>query len=153
MKTTTSDTGAGTGRELLVALQTIARRLKGRTADGRLDPAAGFLLYHVVANPPLRVSDLAECVGLDASTVSRHVKHLEDAGHLARTGDPDDRRASRLRVTERGRAFLEEAMEARAALIAQAIADWPDEDRGTLTTLMTRLAEAIDRLAAETENR
>jgi len=50
----------------------------------------------------LRVSELAGCMGLDASTASRHVRHLEDGGYLARTGDPGDRRASRVRLTPKG---------------------------------------------------
>jgi hypothetical protein len=36
-------------------------------------------------------------------------------------------------------------MEARAAIVDQAVADWTEEDRRTLTELMTRLAESLDR--------
>lgn len=143
------DVSATTGRELLVALITVGRRLKPRTAEGRLDPASVFLLHQVLANEPLRVSELARCAALDSSTVSRHVRGLENGGYLIRAGDPDDRRASRLRLTDRGRAFLQRAMAARVAIVEQAIADWPEEDRATLTKLMTRLAESIDRLTPE----
>jgi DNA-binding MarR family transcriptional regulator len=110
-----------------------------------------FLLHHVLANEPLRVSDLAKCAMLDSSTVSRQVRGLENGGYLARTGDPDDRRASRLRLTARGREFLERAMAARVAIVDQAVDDWSDADRETLTRLMSRLAESIDRLTPGTE--
>ena len=133
------------GRELLLALFTVARRLKSLAHDQGLDAASAFVLHHVGANEPLRVSALARCIGLDSSTVSRHVAHLERAGYLSRSGDPDDRRASRLGLTARGRALLEEAMEARAAIVDQAVADWTEEDRRTLTVLMTRLAASLDR--------
>jgi DNA-binding MarR family transcriptional regulator len=142
-----------TGHRLLLALMTVGRRLKPRTADGRLDRASVFVLHHVHAKAPLRVSELAKCMGLDSSTVSRHVSHLEEGGYLARTGDPDDRRASRVLLTGKGRAILDEAMRAQAAIVDRAIADWPEEDREELTSLMTRLAESIDRRAAETETR
>lgn len=143
------DVSVTTGRELLVALITVGRRLKPHTAEGRLDPASVFLLHQVLANEPLRVSELARCAALDSSTVSRHVRTLEDGGYLIRAGDPDDRRAWRLRLTDRGRAFLQRAMAARVAIVEQATRDWSDDDRKTLTELMTRLAESIDRLTPE----
>jgi DNA-binding MarR family transcriptional regulator len=142
-----------TGQQLVVALMTVAKRLRTRLPEGRLDPASAFVLYHVHAKEPLRVSELARCIGLDSSTVSRHVAHLEGGGYLSRSGDPDDRRASRLHLTDRGRAVLDEAMRARARAVAAAIEDWSPEDRELLTTLMIRLAASVDRLTTETENR
>jgi DNA-binding MarR family transcriptional regulator len=132
---------------------TIARRLKARPTGGRLDRGSVFVLHHVLANAPLRVSELAKSMVLDSSTVSRHVSHLEDGGYLTRTGDPDDRRASRVLLTDKGRAVLDEAMRAQSAIVDRAIANWSEQDRQTLTLLMTRLAESVDRLAAETETR
>jgi MarR family transcriptional regulator, lower aerobic nicotinate degradation pathway regulator len=132
---------------------TVARRVKPRTADARLDPASVYVLHHVEAHAPLRVSELAKCMALDSSTVSRHIRHLEENGYLSRTDDPDDRRATRVGLTERGRAILDESMRTRAAVVDAATADWSEADRETLRTLMTRLAANIDRLAAETRSR
>jgi DNA-binding MarR family transcriptional regulator len=142
-----------TGQDLVVALLGVARRLKARLPQGHLDPAMMFVLHQVQANGSLRVSELANCMGLDASTASRHVRQLEDGGYLARTGDPRDRRASQVRVTPRGRGALARAMRARAAVLDRAIADWPDDDRATLATLMTRLADSLDRLHIDPETR
>jgi DNA-binding MarR family transcriptional regulator len=142
-----------TGHRLLVAMTTAVRRLKPRPADSRLDPASLWVLHFLAAQAPLRVSELAKCMGLDSSTVSRHIRHLEENGYLSRTDDPDDRRAARIDLTEQGRAVLEESMRARAAVIDAATADWSAEDRETLTTLLTRLADSIDRQAAETRSR
>jgi DNA-binding MarR family transcriptional regulator len=144
---------ATSGQELVVSLLAVGRRLRSRLPEGRLDPGMMFVLHNVQARGLLRVSELAACMGLDASTASRHVKQLEDGGYLARTGDPDDRRASRVRLTRRGRAALDQAMRARGALVDRATADWPAADRTALATLMTRLADSLDRLAADPENR
>jgi DNA-binding MarR family transcriptional regulator len=144
---------ATTGQDLVVALLTVARRLRSRLPQGRIDPAAMIVLHHVQGRGSPRVSELAEVMGLDASTASRHVRQLEDGGYLARTGDPDDRRASRVRLTRRGRAALDQAMRARAAVLDRAIAGWPDDDRAALTILMTRLADSLDRLADDPETR
>jgi DNA-binding MarR family transcriptional regulator len=153
MTTNTPTRQATSGQELVVSLLTVARRLRARLPEGRIDPAMMFVLHHVQAGGSLRVSALAEAMGLDTSTASRHVRQLEEAGYLARTGDPDDRRASRVRLTRRGRAALDHAMRARAAVLDRAIAGWPDDDRATLAILMTRLADSLDRLAADPETR
>jgi DNA-binding MarR family transcriptional regulator len=145
------DTSAG--HRVVVAMMTIARRLKPRPVDHRLDPASVWVLHHVAAHVPLRVSELAKCMELDSSTVSRHIRNLEENGYLSRTGDPDDRRATRVGLTERGRAVLEDSIRARAAIVDAATADWSEADRETLRTLMTRLAASIDRQAAETRSR
>jgi DNA-binding MarR family transcriptional regulator len=144
---------ATTGQQLVVSLLTVSRRLRSRLPQGQGDPALMFVLHQVLANGSLRVSELAGCMGLDASTASRHVRNLEDGGYLARTGDPGDRRASRVRVTPKGRGALARAMRARAAVLDRAIADWPDDDRATLATLMTRLADSLDRLHTDPETR
>jgi DNA-binding MarR family transcriptional regulator len=139
------------GRRLLLALLTVGRRLKSRSAVGGLDSASVFVLHNLRGNEPLRVSELARCMALDASTVSRHVMQLVRRGYLTRTGDPDDRRACRLALTDRGRALLDEAMAARVAIVDDAIAGWPERDRETLTALMARLAADLDRPQADLE--
>jgi DNA-binding MarR family transcriptional regulator len=144
---------ATTGQELVVSLLTVARRLRSRLPEGRIDPAMMFVLHHVQGRGSLRVSELAGTTGLDTSTASRHVRQLEQGGYLARTGDPDDRRAFQVRLTRRGRAALDQAMRARAAVLDRAVADWPSQDRAALGTLMTRLAESLDRLADNPETR
>jgi len=142
-----------TGQDLVVALLGVGRRLKARLPQGHIDPAMMFVLHQIQANGSLRVSELAGCMGLDASTASRHVRNLEDGGYLARTGDPGDRRASRVRLTPTGRGALSRALRARALVVDRAIADWPDEDRATLASLMTRLADSLDRLHTDPETR
>ena len=142
-----------TGQDLVVALLGVGRRLKARLPQGHIDPAMMFVLHQIQVNGPLRVSELAGCMGLDASTASRHVRNLEDGGYLARTGDPGDRRASRVRLTPKGRGALSRALRARAAVVDRAIADWPDQERAALASLMTRLADSLDRLHTDPETR
>src|SRR4029450_10720358 len=107
---------ATTGQQLMLALMTIGRRLRSRIGASDLDPSSVFVLHHVAEKAPLRPSELARGTRLDSSTVSRQVKHLEDRGYLERSGDPDDRRASRVRLTDQGRARLDGGMRAMDAL-------------------------------------
>jgi DNA-binding MarR family transcriptional regulator len=150
---TSSSTGTGArqgvGTDVPLALINIIRRTKSRAGE-RGDPATFMVLYHVTQEPTPRLSELAERCRLDHSTISRHVRALEDAGYLRRTGDPRDRRAYRLEATPTGLALLDGKLCAWAARIDEAIADWSDDDRRALTTLVTRLADALERAPAAT---
>jgi DNA-binding MarR family transcriptional regulator len=129
------------GEDVLVGLWRVIRRLKSSAATLGGDPAALHVIHMVKEHGPLRLTALAEAAMLDASTVSRHVQHLEAAGHLARTTDPDDRRATLIEVTESGHALLREALAARGRLLDDALAGWPEADRAALARLLSKLAE------------
>jgi DNA-binding MarR family transcriptional regulator len=129
------------GEDVLVGLWRVIRRLKSSAAALGGDPAALHVIHMVKEHGPLRLTALAEAAMLDASTVSRHVQHLEAAGHLARTTDPDDRRATLIAVTESGQALLGEALAARGRLLDDALAGWPEADRAALARMLARLAE------------
>ena len=97
----------------------------------------------LVHHGALRMTDLATVLDLDASTVSRHVRTLEDRGLVDRTTDPADGRATRLAVTDEGRERLEAGAARRRALVADMLQDWSPEDRETLRRLLTRLADDV----------
>ena len=123
----------------------ILTQLKRRNGDPEAS-ARAFLLGHVERMAPVRATDLAEHVGLDISTISRHLRGLEDAGMLVRSPDPDDRRASLLAVTDEGRESLDRSTRARTALLAEATSTWTDTDRTTLGSLLARLADDLENL-------
>jgi DNA-binding MarR family transcriptional regulator len=130
-----------TGEEVLVALWRVIRRLKSSAANLGGDPAALHVVHMVKEHGPMRLTALAEVAMLDASTVSRHVQSLEAAGYLARTGDPGDRRATLIQITESGHALLRDALAARGRLLDAALAGWDPADREALARLLSRLAE------------
>jgi DNA-binding MarR family transcriptional regulator len=131
--------------ELVLALGALVTHLKRKAGDPDTS-ARAFLLGHVDRLAPVRATDLADHAALDLSTISRHLRGLEDAGLLTRSPDPDDRRASLLSVTDEGRAFVEDAVRARTAMLAAATADWPASDVSTLSALITRLAHDLESL-------
>lgn len=135
----THDGARADAAELLVALLNISRLLKARVP---LDPAT--MLLHYCGGTPMRVSELAGCALLDHSTVSRYVKRLEDLGLVERTADPDDRRASLLALTPQGHQALHDAKMARAAVLADALASWPEIDRHALSSLVLRLQASLE---------
>jgi len=56
----------------------------------------------------LRLGELSRRLGITASTLTRNISRLEDRGLLCRLGDPEDRRAQRVALTETGRSAAAE---------------------------------------------
>ncbi len=102
-----------------------------------------WLLVMVSESAPVRLSEIADAVELDLSTISRQVRDLVVAGLLAKVPDPADGRAALLSLTERGVAVLEAVSEARREVLAEAIADWTDEERNALAGGLLRLGAGL----------
>jgi DNA-binding MarR family transcriptional regulator len=143
------DTAAEQVTSALVGVMT---GLKTQMSRAGHEFAPAFVLYRVAEQEPVRVSDLAVSCGLDASTVSRHAKNLEDLGYVARSVDPRDRRASRIELTESGRAYLSDHMALRARLLGDALADWPADDRDQFLRLTQRLATSLAHIPTPTSS-
>ena len=73
-----------------------------QTAGVDLDRTGFVMLGKVAHAGSIRVSDLAEQMGLDISTVSRKAQQLEAAGLVERTETPGDRRGRLVRLTTLG---------------------------------------------------
>jgi DNA-binding MarR family transcriptional regulator len=113
------------------------------TAEGGRDLAALVLLFPLDRLGPLRQSALAELVHADPSTVSRHVTLLVERGLVLRVADESDGRASRLTLTEAGRAQLDQLRAERVAYLRTVTAGWTDAELDTFTTLFDRLLDGI----------
>jgi len=129
---------------VMVTLARLGRRMRTRLPGEELDFAAILLLKALLHGGPMRLSAVAAALDLDASTVSRQVRHLEARGLLERTSDPDDGRASRIALSDEGRVRLEAGARRRRALVAQLLEHWPDPDREQLRLLLSRLLDDLD---------
>jgi DNA-binding MarR family transcriptional regulator len=116
---------------------------KAQQAAANRDRAALVLLYPLVRIGPLRQGALAELVHADPSTVSRHVALLVERGLVTRVADESDGRASRLVVTDAGRATLEQLRAEREAHLAHATTGWSHADLQTFTTLLGRFLDDL----------
>ena len=98
------------------------RQIAGAT-EIPLDRARYVVLRAVAESEPVRTTALAEQVGVDPSTMSRHVTILDQAGYVTRTADPDDGRAQAVALTPAGREVMEKVRTARHDLITDAVGD------------------------------
>jgi DNA-binding MarR family transcriptional regulator len=68
-----------------------------------------------------RINDLATDLGLEASTVSRHVSKLVERGLALRAVDASDRRAIAVRLSKKGALVRERLTEAWESMLADAM--------------------------------
>lgn len=127
--------------ELLVALLALKRALQSTNVG--TDPGVYHVLHRLAASGSMRSGALAEQLGLDASTVSRHVRALVDEGLVDATRDPDDRRATVLAITVPGRERMATRLKAHRARLEAATSTFTPHERAELIRLLTMLAAAL----------
>jgi DNA-binding MarR family transcriptional regulator len=140
--------------QIQASLQVVARSVTQvrvherllQSAGVRLDRAGAAALYKLhVHGDAIRITALAEMLGVDAPTVTRKIQQLERDGLVVRHADPDDGRASRIRLTAAGRRTLERILKARRAWLDHLLEGWDDEDLARFGTLLGRFASSLER--------
>ncbi|PND55147.1 MarR family transcriptional regulator [Mycobacterium sp. ENV421] len=128
------ESAAGDGVEsvsemIALATDTLWRYLINRDD---LSASAALVLNRLSHEGPMRVTALAAAEGASQSGMTQLVQRLERQGLLERSSDPEDGRASRVMLSEKGK----QNWDARAEIRKQRIADWmtrvPEDDRVAL---------------------
>ena len=115
-----------------------------RRAGVDLDRGGAALLYKLFSEgEDVRLGELAERLGIDSPAVTRKVQQLERAGMVIRSPDPDDARASRVRLAPEGRRSIEKLLHAREVWLDEMLNGWPERDRAELARLLQLLATTI----------
>lgn len=101
------------------------------------------VLIHLTTDGPLRTSVLADRLGLDPSTTSRHVASLERSGHVERVADPVDGRAWLVQASASGRLAFEETRALRNRLVAAVLEHWADDEVDALARALARFNDDV----------
>lgn len=105
---------------------------------------SAFTILFQVQDGPRRVSEIADCVHSDASTVSRQVSSLVAQGLLEKSADPDDKRAYAVSLTAGGKELLGELVSQRSRWLMTLLSDWSAADAGRFQAYIERFAGALD---------
>ena len=136
------------------ALGIVARRAKDLGLHERLGARVGYplegpyygTLARLATTGTATVSELAELLNLELSTVSRRVRVLEDR-HLIERESGTDRRTSHLRLTPEGEQMFHALERGWREMLSEVVADWNDEDVDRFGELFTRFADDFERYA------
>lgn len=99
----------------------------------------GILLEH---EDGLRQKAIAEEMHIGPSSTSEFIDKLEQTGYIDRRPDPDDGRATRIYLTEKGKARAYELEDERKERFAALFTALTDEEKEQLLALLDKLAAA-----------
>ena len=88
---------------------------------------------------PERMKPLSEKLGRDATTVSRQVAGLEEAGLVERSPCPDDGRATVVTITKAGSKLVEQTIPLILALRGRAMKGISKAEAKTLVNVLSRM--------------
>lgn len=108
-----------------------------------IDKASMIVLYSVKEQGSARPSALASYCGLDLSTISRHLKRLEEEGFIERRQDPLDGRAQLTKLSEYGAETLATIDKLRRDAMETALGAWSASERDHLSAVIARLADDL----------
>lgn len=119
----------------LLALARLSRQAGGGSAEHPAgpspDPRDGS-----AEHPGVRVSHLAEHLGIAPRSATEVADALQQAGLLTRSPDPTDRRAVLLTLTDEGRHTVSRVRDRRRAAAEEALATLSATDRAELRRLL-----------------
>lgn len=92
---------------------------------------------------PRRSSEIAETFHVDKGSVSRQVQQLVDLGLADRVPDPDDGRASIIRVTDEGARRLSAVSDHRRQLLVERLGSWSEEDLESFVSSLARYNQTL----------
>jgi DNA-binding MarR family transcriptional regulator len=139
-----------------IVLQTLPRIHFALRARGVSDPELGVavsehqgrILALLHLDDPAMVTELAEAMGVTASTMSLNLKRLEARGLITRERDPADRRVMNVRLSPDGARIREGLGELDVARVDALLRTLGREERRVALQGLVALAEAADALRA-----
>jgi DNA-binding MarR family transcriptional regulator len=121
----------------------LSRRLRPTRAGSGLTPTQISVLFTVVRQGPLGLSELARIESLNATMLSRSVGQLCEAGLVRRSADPDDRRQASVAATAAGRRMRERIHRERTRALGAHVEELEQGER----ELLWRALPVLERLA------
>ena len=101
------------------------------------------LLEHFDVAGAMRVSDIAECLRIDISTVSLQLRQLKADKLVNRSSDPADGRSGVIAITQDGRRVLERVRAARCELLAEAFTQASPDELGRAADVLIQVQDRM----------
>ena len=123
----------------------LVRRLEAarRRFNFGLERAHYLLLILLEHKDRQSVGALAEQVNLDASTVTRQVAAMKQAGLVDKLDNPDDRRGGFVTITDAGRDAAARVRDRRLERVEHGFNDWSEQERAEFARLTARFNDSM----------
>lgn len=108
-----------------------------------LTPLEFAVLQRMDLTQGRRLTDVGGELLCVKSTITRLVDRLEEAGLVLRTPDPDDRRAQRVLLTERGDEVRRSAIALHDAAVERRLGLLSADEQGQLVDLLAKLRSGL----------
>jgi DNA-binding MarR family transcriptional regulator len=131
---------------LRLAVMRLARRLRQQAEEGAT-PSMLSALASVERLGAVTLSELAQLERVQPPSITKVVARLEDEGLVARSGDANDRRISRIALTSKGKRFIEKNRSRKTAYLAHGLSTLEPRERAILNEAL----DVLDRLLKETD--
>ena len=130
--------------DALVQCSFVVMAALGRVATEHDLSLTQLRLLGILRDRRLKMSRLADYLGLDRSTLSGLVERAERRDLLQRSPNPDDGRAVDVTLTATGLRFAEQVEAQAQRALAPLTAGVTDDDRARLTALLRQLVSGTD---------
>ncbi|HBW34454.1 MarR family winged helix-turn-helix transcriptional regulator [Desulfosporosinus sp. BICA1-9] len=110
-----------------------------------ITPAQNHIIYEIGRHPGIIVNDLAHMLGLEKSTISRHVQGLIESGIVKSLQSIEDKRYLNLNLTEQGLLINQSLTNSLAGYVVDIFNQIPEERRDQVNESLTLLLNAISK--------
>lgn len=108
-----------------------------------IDRVEAIALSRIADAGSMRVTELADQLGVACSTAGRHAANLEGGGFVTRAPDRGDKRVTVVTVSDRGVELIGRLRDVQRDLLAEALSAWEDDELESLAGLLRRFGEDL----------
>lgn len=116
---------------------------------GKIPPSHAFIIEKLDRKGPLKVSDLADFLGITAGAVTGISDKLIAEGYLKRSRAKDDRRVVYLELTEEGSKALAGIRKTRKEMFSLMFGGLSDEDKGHIIRIYEQILNNLQQLGED----
>lgn len=129
---------------LIVEISRLLRARMQREEHGVMaQSTARLVMSHLAVNESLGQLDIVNLTHLKPPTVSTLLRRMEGEGYITRVTDERDKRAIRVALSEKGRAFDREHLRRLSTNDHQAVAGLSGDEQKTLEALLLRVRDNL----------
>lgn len=130
-------------RHLALLHRQMMKELERELAPLELGPGRYLYLFGLYIRDGRKQQELADIIGIDKAAVTRALSRLEQDGYIVRRDDQEDRRATRVYLTPKGR-NLQPHLEAAAIVCIETMTATLDTDERTeLRRLLAKMTQPL----------